>query len=1055
MKKYILCALASCLLLYGGCEIAPRRPALESGDWPQYRADAGRTGYTPAELPESLSLKWKRVQPAPSPAWKGVHTRMTFDYAYQPVIGGKTLFYGSSTDCKVYAVDTDTGRERWSFFTKAPVRFAPVLWKDRVFAVSDDGFLYCLKAQNGKELWRTNGGPDGNMILGNDRMISKWPARGGIVIKNDVLYFGAGIWPTEGIFIYALNPETGEEIWVNDDSGGMEYDQPHGGARAKSGVSSQGYLVAAGEHLYVPTGRSIPAAFDIRNGAFKYFHLQKYRTYGGSRVAATDSYLFATSGNTRFEWETIGKHNAVFNTADGELVTPDEFNSPALAISPEYVFYVDSRDLNLKALDHEEFITDTKVRDRKGEMVTQKNISPPSWSVNTREPEAVSMIAAGNKIVTGSVNHKITVIDGATKSVVWSEDVDGVPYGLAAAHGRLYVSTDRGTIYCFDGTGTKSPRTVTGEPNNFPYGDNDIYARAAEEIIEKTGITDGYCLDVACGEGQLAWELARRTNLSIIAIDSDPETVAKARKKLDNAGLYGSRVTVHCGDVARTPYPDYCANLVVSGRSVTGGQEVLNTDEFARLQRPCGGVLCIGEPGSMETHIRGKLTGSGDWTHLYGNPANTINSGDELVKGPLGILWFRDSDYEMPSRHGRGVGPLYSDGRLFVQGTHGIRAYDAYNGTVLWEYYIEDLMKDYDQEHLLGAATTAGNWCIEGNRLYVRVSRQAASDTYRNCLVFDVETGNLVNRFMVPPGPKGDERGHWGYLAVEDGTIYGTIVDNEHITTWGYLESDMSGLYSESKALFAMDAETGELKWMYRADHSIRHNTIALGNGSIYLIDRPIATGDHLFQSSRRGIGTQDAGTGNRPGKLVAIDTETGEVRGISSNNIYGTLLALSTENDVLVMTCQFTRFRLPSERGGRMTGFRASDLTQLWDVPTGIGADNPYSYSSRPIINGGTIYFEPYAFDLMTGGKRDFVMSRTYNCGIITGSKNMLCYRSGTVGYLDLTAPDGGTLNFGGIRPGCWINTVPAGGLVLMPDATARCNCSYLIKATIALQPL
>jgi len=66
-----------------------------------------------------------------------------------------------------------------------------------------------------------------------------------------------------------------------------------------------------------------------------------------------------------------------------------------------------------------------------------------------------------------------------------------------------------------------------------------------------------------------------------------------------------------------------------------------------------------------------------------------------------------------------------------------------------------------------------------------------------------------------------------------------------------------------------------------------------------------------------------------------------------------------------------------------------------------------------------------------------------------------MMVFRSATVGYLNLSSPEEGTLNFGGIRPGCWINTLPVGGLVLMPDATARCDCSYLIKATIALQPL
>ena len=64
-----------------------------------------------------------------------------------------------------------------------------------------------------------------------------------------------------------------------------------------------------------------------------------------------------------------------------------------------------------------------------------------------------------------------------------------------------------------------------------------------------------------------------------------------------------------------------------------------------------------------------------------------------------------------------------------------------------------------------------------------------------------------------------------------------------------------------------------------------------------------------------------------------------------------------------------------------------------------------------------------------------------------------MLLFRSATLGYRDLLS-DRPTANFGGIRPGCWINVIPAGGLVLMPDATTGCKCSYLNSATIALQP-
>ena len=1047
----VLAAAALCLF---ACGRAPYVPSLDNGDWPQYRADAGRTGYTPSDVPRDLTLRWKREMPAPTPAWAGVHTRMTFDYAYQPVIGGGLLFFGSSTDCKVYALDAATGREHWSFFTSAPVRFAPALWQDRVFAVSDDGWLYCLSAVNGSLVWKKRGGPGDGMVLGNGRMVSRRPVRGGAVVKDGVLYVGAGIWPTDGIFIYALDPETGEELWVNDDSGGMEYDQPHGGARAKSGISAQGYLVASGGNLFVPTGRSVPAALDLSTGAFKYFHLQKHRAYGGSRVAATDDYLFAVSGNTRFDWETIGQRNAIFSAGDGELATGNEFNSPALAVSPEYVFTIDPEKRILKAYGRDSLVVGREAVNGKGEKTVQRVLGEPVWTAEIMEPEAVSMIAAGGAIVIGSANGKITVIDTDTKQVVRSLDVDGVPYGLAAAHGCLYASTNRGTMYCFDSSGSKTPSVITYQPDNAPYAPDDGFVRAAEEIVELSGITEGYCLDLGCGDGRLAWELSRRTNLYVVAVDTDPEMVKTARRKLDAAGLYGTRVAVFQADPAGTNLPDYFADLIVSGRSVSDGGGTVDPDETFRLERPGGGVLVTGKPGSMEKRTREALTGAGSWTHLYADPANTINSQDEIVSAPLDILWFRDSDFEMPSRHGRGVGPLADGGRLFVQGTHGVRAYDAYNGRVLWEYYIEDLMKDYDQEHLIGAASTHGNWCLEGDRLYVRVSRQMASDTFRNCLVLDVKTGNLVDRFGVPAGSDG-KRGYWGYLAVDDGVLFGTVVNDEHITKWGYLESDMGNLFSESKALFALDAGTGELKWMYEADHSIRHNAIAIGNGKVYLIDRPIYSGDYLFSGDGRGRAAHSNRIDHPSGKLVALDAATGKVLKTGRNDIYGTLLALSTEHDVLVMTYQYTRFKLPSELGGRMTAYRASDLARLWDIPTGIGSGSGYGYSSRPIINGDRIYFEPYAFDILTGKKTDFAMSRYYNCGIITSAKNIMLYRSGTMGYIDLESPEEGTQDWGGIRPGCWINTISADGIVLMPDATARCNCSYLIKATIALKPL
>ena len=54
-------------------------------------------------------------------------------------------------------MDAGTGGLKWSFATGAPVRFAPTAWKDRLFVVSDDGYLYCLKLLDGTLIDRWKG----------------------------------------------------------------------------------------------------------------------------------------------------------------------------------------------------------------------------------------------------------------------------------------------------------------------------------------------------------------------------------------------------------------------------------------------------------------------------------------------------------------------------------------------------------------------------------------------------------------------------------------------------------------------------------------------------------------------------------------------------------------------------------------------------------------------------------------------------------------------------------------------------------------------------------
>src|SRR5262249_324031 len=156
--------------------------------------DANRSAASPQELPRSMQLQWVRELGPLQPAWPD-QPKMQFDAAYEPVVAGKVMLVGSSALDAVMALDTATGADVGRFYTHGPVRFRPAVWQGKAYVVSDDGYLYCLELTQGKLLWKFRGGPSDRRILGNERLISTWPARGAPVIVDGTLYFAASIWP--------------------------------------------------------------------------------------------------------------------------------------------------------------------------------------------------------------------------------------------------------------------------------------------------------------------------------------------------------------------------------------------------------------------------------------------------------------------------------------------------------------------------------------------------------------------------------------------------------------------------------------------------------------------------------------------------------------------------------------------------------------------------------------------------------------------------------------------------------------------------------------------
>ncbi len=266
-------------------------PAFGS-DWPMWRYDATRSAASPQALTTPMYVQWVRELLPPDMAWLD-QSRLKFDVSYEPVVAGTRIFVPSMVDDSVTAYSTADGSELWKFYTDGPVRFAPAVSGGNVYFASDDGYLYCVSAATGVLQWKFSGGPSDRKVLGNRRLISAWPARGGPVIVGGTLYFAAGIWPFEGVFIYALNAATGSVVWVNSGSGAEWTDQPHGGAEGFGGTAPQGYLAAASNRLLVPCGRSLPAGYDIATGDFLYFLHSRNR--GESFVWASGAYFYCDS----------------------------------------------------------------------------------------------------------------------------------------------------------------------------------------------------------------------------------------------------------------------------------------------------------------------------------------------------------------------------------------------------------------------------------------------------------------------------------------------------------------------------------------------------------------------------------------------------------------------------------------------------------------------------------------------------------------------------------------------------------------------------------------
>lgn len=1050
-----------------------------TADWPTHSGDHRRSAQTRESLSYPLHLHWvseidepRRAWPDPARQdfWQRIHhvkPRITHDRAFHVAAVGDAVFYGTSGNDVLLCLEANRGDIRWSRTLDGPIRFAPTVWEGRVYIGSDDGRVYCFAADSGEELWRYSPVEERRMIPGNQRFISAWPVRTNVAIDDGIAYFAAGLFPNEGVYLCAVEADSGEPLWV----------QP-------LTVAPQGTLLLSDSRIYVQTGRAQPAVYAREDGSF----IQQLGGSGGAYALLTDdAFIYGPGRYGVLEEFGNQQHDHLASFAGNHMIvdgTMSYLHTDTELSAIDRATLLKLRSLEAELRSQRDALT-TKIRElgaQTGEAfdalqreirdvqtrlgdIEQEKEACIRWTIPCALPHA--LIRAGDALIAGGAGEVAAFsVDRGEK--LWSGSVDGIAYGLAVSQGRLIVSTDNGAVYAF-------ASDMKDEVRRSPRHVHDISEYLADSVTDfpvlewfenQPSLQKGYALLTLPQPPEVIYGLIDSSDLHLVLLAPDSETALKARTMATRIKAYGRRVHVLQWDEPTLPFAPLLFNLVVTNslkrETLTG---------LKRMLRPHGGTIFVGHgmdgvedsswarpfvngydgefasADSFITWTNGALAGEGAWTHLYANPANTASSGDTRIHPDVRVQWFgQPGPNPMVDRHLRSMSPLVLNGLGVIPGNDTVIAFDPYNGTTLWQQDIPGLTR-------VGIPYDSGSAAMDEQSVYLAVKE--------NLLVLDRDHGHETQRIRAP----GDGL-HWGYVAVQGERLIGSG-QRASASRSEQSRQAIDEQYTQFQPLVLSETLAGytpgrdDPDWVYQRGR-VLNTTLTLANNTLWFVESRNAAA--MADTTGRMLLDDLLESGSW---LVALNASDGSVvwetpfafdgcrHILYLSYSEGMLVALGSDNNTEESRVWYTLY-----------GFDAETGTKMWaqshgNNRGGIGG-NHGEQVHHPVITNGIVIAEPMAYDIRTGepthpagvNEAWYMSGARGGCGTISASASCLFYRNSNpvIHPLDSTEEPSrlSLVN----RTGCWINVIPAGGLVLMPEASSGCTCAFSIQTSIAYMP-
>lgn len=347
--------------------------AAEPDTWPVFRGNALQTGVGKSPLPNELKELWKFS------TGDGIESA--------PAIAGGTVYTGS-LDEHLYAIDLDTGKQKWK--TKlGPIKAAPAVKAGFVFVGDQDGKFYCVDASTGKMKWKFD----------TESEISS-----GANFAGERVLFGSG-----DEHLYCLGMD-GKQQWKFRVAGGPVLASP-------AVVQDRTFVAGCDSSLHM---------IDVANG--KELSSVDLGGQTGSSAAVDGDRLFVGTMSNQvlaIDW----KKGAVAWTFESEKRRQAFYSSAAVAGN---LVIIGSRDKRLYALDR---VKGTEV-----------------WNFETNGRVDSSPVVVGDRVYACSLDSagRLYVLELKTGKELQKIDLDASVTGSpAVANGKLLIGTTKGTLYCF------------------------------------------------------------------------------------------------------------------------------------------------------------------------------------------------------------------------------------------------------------------------------------------------------------------------------------------------------------------------------------------------------------------------------------------------------------------------------------------------------------------------------------------------------------------------------------------------------------------------------